>query len=67
MHESHTKCVKVGCSEVIMVMQSPHQGVVTLITAMLTATTGVTICDCLNLAVTVRPHLKIVSDPVTTV
>ena len=56
--------MKVGSSEVVMVMQSPHQRVVTLISSiisiMLTTTTGVTICDCLNLSVTLQSYLKII-------
>ena len=41
------------------------QGAVTPISAILMAATGVTICDRLNLAVTLWPHLKIMHDPVT--
>ena len=52
--------MKVGSSEVVM--QFPSSAV---ISAMLTTT--VTVCDRLNLAVTLQPHLKIISDPVTTV
>lgn len=57
MRESH---VKVGSSEVVL--QFPSSAVISAV-----LTTTVTVCDRLNLAVTLQPHLKIISDPVTTV
>ena len=58
MRESH---VKVDSSEVTTVIYA-----VPIISIVLT-TARVKICDCLNLAVTLRLHFKIVSDPLTTV